>query len=200
VLGQGRLGTVNAYYLMYHIERLADWGHAADAQIILDQVSNVLGNFDLNLTQAALAKARGDGTGTVAAFRAALKLPLNPQRVERIAGYLVAHPDAGLYRDLAARLAREPALESAVDGSGLWITAIVCGLPAESEHWKNAGRHLFASRYPAVKAINFRKRDFLAPDTVTHLVNTVSMPREIILSLFEQVAPQVDRPVAPIVR
>lgn len=200
VLGEGRLGMVNPYYLMYHIERLAEWGHAGEAQIILDQVGSVLGDFDLQLTQAAVAKTRGDRTGTQAAFRAVLKLQLNPQRVERIAGFLVSHPDATLYRDLAARLAREPALESAVDGSGLWITAIVCGVPAEAEHWKKAGRHMFASRYPALKALDFRNRDFLAPNTVTHLVNTVSMPREVILSLFEEVVPQVDRPVAPAAR
>lgn len=196
-LERGQLGALNAFYLMYHIQRLADWGRVREAQMYLDRHGAVLGDFDRQLTQAAIAHRGNDVVGMQAAFRAVLRLPLTAQRIERIAAWLIGHPDAGLYRELHARLRNDPKRRDVVDGSGMWVTGIACGAPAEAGYWKNEGRHFFSKRYPPIAEINFRSRSPMEQDTVPFLVASLSMPREIILSLFERVTPQVDRPTAP---
>jgi hypothetical protein len=196
-LKEGNLGAFNSYYVIYQLQRMAEWGDLRGAQLALDQVGNVVGDFDRGTTQTILASVAGDSLGARAAFRAVLKLPLTSQRVERLAGLLVGYPDEVLYRDLVERIRKDSALEPTVDGPAMWITGIVCGVPTEAEYWRKGGRHLFALRRGPPREVNFRSRDPLDPTSVINLVNTVSMPREVILALFQRLPPQVSRPVRP---
>jgi hypothetical protein len=43
--------------------------------------------------------------------------------------------------------------------------------------------------YPVIRSIDFRARNLSAPDSVCHLVNVLSLPREVILALWTRVEP-----------
>jgi hypothetical protein len=190
-------GPFNAFYASYQIERLAALGAAGDAQLLFDAQAALLGDFDRLATQAALALITGDGTLARASFRSLLRQPLNAGRVERLAGLLITHPEPGLYRDLAARLREDPALAATVEGATLWVTGLACGVPEEAAAWQSQGAQATQARYPAITALNFSNRDLLAPDSVLHVVNTVTFPREVILALLGRVAPQGETRTAP---
>lgn len=180
-------GPVNPFYTQYQIERLAGLGALNEAQLLLDQKGPLMGDFEHLLTQTALSSVADNFTQAYAAFRALLKLPLNEQRVERLAALLIAHPNVGLYRELHARAQRDSRLEAAVDGTTMWITGIVCAAPAEASYWKTHGRQTSGGSYPAMEKLDFSSRDILSPDSVCHLVNVVSLPRDVIVALLWRV-------------
>jgi hypothetical protein len=190
-------GALNPFYLHYQVERLAGLGAAGDAQLLFDSQGAPLGDFDRLLTQTALSLIAGDATLARGSFRALLRQPLNASRVERLAGLLITHPEPAFYRDLVARVRGEPALAALVDGATLWVTGLACGVPDEAAGWQEQGRQPARARYPAIPALNFASRDLLASDSVLHLVNVVTFPREVILALLGRMAPQAAAKAGP---
>lgn len=188
-LHQPYAGPVNPFYTEYQIKRLAELGAQAEAQSLLDQLGTALGPFDQQLVQVGIAKLAGDAWTARSAFRALLQLPLNPLRVERLAGLLIEHPDAQLYRDLHARLQRELPTENTSLGAAMWITGVICQAPGEASYWQTRGLPP-GERYPDLKSVNFSNRSLAVPNTVNHLVNVVSFPREVVIALLWRVAPQ----------
>lgn len=186
-------GLFNPFYAQYQIKRLAELGAVGDARVLLGALGPLMGEFDHQLTQAAVGLMTKDATLVQGATRAILRLPLNNPRIERLAGLLIRHPDAELYRGLHARLMADPAFVQTVDGAGLWITGIVCGLPEEAGFWQRHGRQQGMAVYPGVTAVDFSSRDLMAPASPARLVNLVTFPREVILALLWRVPPQVER-------
>lgn len=189
-------GPFNAPYVQYQIERLAGLGAMGEAQLLLNAQGALLGEFEQRLTQVAVALLADDRVLAQAYFRSLLRLPLSPSRVERLSAFLITHADAELYHELVARVRQDASLEAAVDGAALWVTGIVCEAPAESEFWQAHGRQHGTAGYPAVKKLNYASRDLLAPDSVVHLLNVMTLPRDVILALLWRVAPQTT-PAAP---
>lgn len=183
-------GPFNASYAQYQIERLAGLGAVGEAQLLLNAQGTLLGELEQRLTQVAVAVLAGDRVLAQAYFRSLLRLPLSPSRVERLAACLISHPDADLYRELVARVRQDARLETAVDGAVLWVTGIACEAPDEAEFWQTHGRQSGTARYPGVKQLNYASRDLLATDSVAHLLNVMTLPREVILALLWRVAPQ----------
>lgn len=177
-------GPVNPFYTLYQIERLAGLGAATDAQLLLDQMGPLMGEFDHLLNQTALSTLAGDFTQAKGAFRKLLRLPLHRQRLERLAALLIAHPDARLFRELNGRLQGDARLEATADGAAMWITGIVCGTQVEAAYWKTHGHQAAGGSYPMLEKLDFSNRDIQATDSVYHLVNVLSLPREVILALL----------------
>lgn len=196
VLHRRFTGPFNTSYGQYQIERLASLGAVDEAQLLLNAQGALLGEFEQRLTQVAVALLADDRVLARAYFRSLLRLPLSPPRVERLAAFLITHADADLYRELAARVRQDASLEAAVDGAALWVTGIVCEAPEEAEFWQTHGRQHGTGRYPAVQKLNYASRDLLAPDSVAHLLNVMTLPRDVILALLWRVAPQA-APAAP---
>lgn len=186
-------GPLNASYAQYQIERLAGLGAVGAAQLLLNAQGVLFGEFEERLTQVAVALLTDDRVLAQAYFRSLLRLPLTPLRVERLAGFLITHPDADLYRELVARVRQDVRLEAAVDGAVLWVTGIVCEVPDEAEFWQTHGQQPGAGRYPSVRKLNYDSRDLLATDSVVHLLNVMTLPRDVILALLWRVVPQVER-------
>lgn len=182
-------GPFNFYYAQYQIERLAGLGATGEAQAMLDQKGPLMGDFEHLMTQAAVSAVADDHTQAHGSFRALLRLPLAAPRVERLATLLIAHPDPVHYRELHLRVRREPRLEAAADGATMWIAGIACGAPTEAAYWRTHGRQPPFANYPAIEALDFSSRDILSPDSVCHLVNVVSLPRDVILALLWRVPP-----------
>lgn len=189
-------GPLNPSYAQYQIERLASLGAVEEAQLLLNAEGLLLGELEQRLTQVAVALLAHDRVLAQAYFRSLLRLPLNPPRVERLAAFLITHADADLYRELTARVRQDAGLEAAVNGAVLWVAGIVCELPGEAAFWQAHGLQPGGARYPAVKKLNYASRDLLAPDSVVHLLNVMTLPRDVILALLWRVTPQ-STPVAP---
>jgi hypothetical protein len=178
----------NPFYLSHHIERLAQLDAGADAQAMLDRFGPVLGEFEHLRLQVVVAGLGGDAWGRRAAFAALLRLTLTPAQAERLAALLVSYPDAGLFRDFVGRIRGDTTLASALGPQTLWVTALACGLTDEAETWRQAIGNGEA-RPSAIRAIDFKQRDVLRPDTALHLINTAALPREVILALLWRVEP-----------
>jgi hypothetical protein len=182
-------GPINPFYTEYQITRLAELGAHTEAQRLLDQLGPILGTFEQLLTQVAIATIAGDQWAARGAFRSLLKQPLNQTKLERLACLLIAHPDATLYRELNTRLQGDRALESAADSAALWISGVICQAPVEASYWQTRSQPPGA-RFPDIKTVNFSSRNLAEANTVTHLVNVVSFPREVVIALLWRVAPQ----------
>jgi hypothetical protein len=189
-------GPFNPAYAGYQVERLAELGDGGDAQVLLDEQSMLFGDFDRWWSQVAVALANNDTVLARAAYRRLLRGPLTLARVERLASLLIGHPDADLYRDLTQRLRMESTLEAAANRPTLWVSGVICGLPAEAGYWQQHGHQPPLAVYPATSTLDFSNRDLQAASSVFHLVNTVTMPRETILALLGRVKPQVASPPA----
>lgn len=182
-------GPFNPFYIAHQIERLAELAGDGQAQAMLDQLGPVLGEFEHLRLQVIVADHAGDSWGRRAAFAALLRLPLTPVQAERLAALLVTHPDAGLFREFAGRVRGDPVLSSAPGAAALWVTALACGLPQEAEAWRAAMAGAGEAGPPAIQAIDFKQRDVLRPDTALHIINTIALPREVILALLWRAEP-----------
>ena len=187
-------GPVNPFYAQYQVERLAGLGALSEAQLLLDQKGPLMGDFEHLLTQTALSTMAADFTLAHGSFRALLKLSLTEQRVERLAALLIAHPDATLYRELHAHVRRDTRVESAVDGPTMWITGIICAARAEGAYWQTHGRQPAIVSYPVIDKLDFSSRNLLKSDSICHLINAVSFPRDVIMALLWRVSPAPPTP------
>lgn len=196
VLHRQFTGPFNAAYAQYQIERLAGMGAVDEAQLLLNAQGTLLGEFEQRLTQVAVALLAQDRVLAQAYFRSLLRLPLSPPRVERLAAFLITFGDADLYRELVARVRQDTSLEAAVDGATLWIAGIVSAAPEDAAFWQTHGLQQRGTRYPVIMKLNYASRDMLAPDSVVHLLNVVTLPRDVIMALLWRVTPQ-NSPAAP---
>jgi len=183
-------GPFNPFYAHYQIERLAGVGATGDAQALLDAQGQQLGEVERLMAQTTVSQLTGDRVLALASFRILLRQSLNAERVERLATFLIMHPDAGFFRELHDRVQREPPLEGTVDGATMWITGVACGAPVEAEFWQKHGRQPSSAKYPQVTKLDFTSRNLLAPGSVCHLINVVPLSRDVILALLGRVAPQ----------
>lgn len=182
-------GPINPFYSEYQIMRLAELGAPTEAQRLLDLQGPYLGTFEQLLTQVAITTIAGDQWSARGAFLALLKQPLNQAKLERLVCLLISHPDAGLYRELNSRIRGDRTLETAANGAAMWIAGAICQAPGEASYWQTRGLQSGA-RYPDIKSVNFSSRSLVEPNTVTHLVNVVSFPREVVIALLWRVTPQ----------
>jgi len=196
VLHRKFTGPLNPSYTQYQIERLAGLGAVDEAQLLLNAQGTLLGEFEQRLTQVTLALLAHDRVLAQAYFRSLLRLPLTPLRVERLAAFLITQADADLYRELVARVRQDAGLVAAVDGAALWVAGIACEVPGEAEFWQTQRPQQGPGRYPAVKQFDYASRDLLAADSVAHLLNVMTLPRDVILALLWRVTPQ-RTPAAP---
>ena len=184
-------GPLHPFYARHQVLRLAQLGDPGTAQVLLDFYGPPSGEFEQQLTQFELSAIAHDADAAEVAYRRLLALPLQELRVERIAAALIAHPNPERYRQLSARLRRDSSLAAVCDGAGLWVTGLVCGAPGEAAYWQQHGKQTAMSGYPAIKSIDFRSRDLGVENSVIHLINVLSLPREVILALLARVEPPV---------
>ncbi|MBI2512891.1 MAG: hypothetical protein HYV96_13005 [Opitutae bacterium] len=182
-------GPLNPFYARHQVLRLAALGDAGAAQVMLDFYGPPFGEFEQQLTQFELSSIARDEATAEAAFRRLLAQPLQELRVERIAAALIAHPNAERYRQFSARVQREGLLEAVCDGAGLWVTGLVCDAPKDAVYWQTHGKQPMFSGYPPIKMIDFQSRALATVNSVSHLVNVLSLPREVIVALLARVEP-----------
>lgn len=188
-------GPLNPFYTRHQVLRLAEFGDPGTAQVLWDFYGPPFGEFEQQLTQFELASLARDESAAQVAFRRLLVLPLQEQRVERVAAALIMHPSTTRFEQLSDRVRRERRLESVIDGPALLITGIVCGAASEAAHWRTHGRQPLGA-YPTIAAVDLLSRDLVAENSVPHLVNVLSLPREIILALWTRVVAPVPSPSA----
>jgi hypothetical protein len=190
-------GPLNPFYLEYQLGLLAEWGAGADAQMMLEAQGKYLGEFELRLTQARVAQLAGDPVLARASLHAALRLPLDSRRVERLVTSLIAQPERESFRELASRVTDDPSLLAMADGASFWLAANLCGEAAAGDEWRNRGHQVLpGTAYPDITGLDFGNWDPLAAAAPIRLVNVVTFPREVILALLGRMQPQRSRTAA----
>jgi len=177
-------GPFNSVYMQQHVEMLARLDDPGTAQTMLDFYGPMLGDFEQAALQYTLEKLRRDDSAAEAALRGLLRLKPTAAQVERLAARLIAHPGAGGFRMLHARLVGDAALAAQADGPTLWLTGLACGAPAEAAHWQSHGGQKFQEIYPSITAVNFASRDRADPAAPANLVNALTFPWEISCALL----------------
>ncbi|MBA3849650.1 MAG: hypothetical protein C0502_06600 [Opitutus sp.] len=186
-------GPLNPIYMRQQVERLAGLGERRNAQLLLDFYGPAMGDFEHTVSQFALDAAAGDDWAAQASFRRLLAYPLGPAQVDRLTQLLVRHPQPGCFRELDTRVRALPALREAPVSGGLWAAALLNGAAPEAAHWRAEGRRLMREDYPQIAALDFASRDLTNPASVAHVINTVTLPREIVLALLSRAPPPVRR-------
>ncbi|MFM1852249.1 MAG: hypothetical protein RIS54_1933 [Verrucomicrobiota bacterium] len=97
---------------------------------------------------------------------------------------MLQDPDADCFNRLHDRLISRPSLRQRVDGATMWVTGMMCGLPDTAALWKAPEALLRGQDYPAITAFDFSSARIDDPQSVVRLVNTVSLPREVIWTLL----------------
>jgi hypothetical protein len=189
-------GPINPFYVQYQVMRLAELGAGPEAQLRLNAQGPLMGEFEHHYAQVRISRIVGDRVLAQASFRTLLRLPLNPSRVERLAGLLVMHPDESSFRALHVRLHADPAFSATLDGASLWLAGTLSGAAEEAAFWQAHGRQSLRA-YPTITRLNFSSWDLLEPNTAMNLVNTLPLPREVILALLTRMTPQPTRAAAP---
>ena len=176
-------GPWNAQYIERHLVLLAELGDIETASTLLGYYSVALGRRETMGQQYMLDQQAGDHAGARASFDALLRTA-SSQNVMHVVLLLLRHPDGDCYRRLHARLLADPELRLGVDGPTLWITGVLCRVPAEADVWKTPEQVLFGQNYPAVSQFDFKSARINDPASVVHLINVLQLPREVIWELL----------------
>lgn len=176
-------GPLNAIYMQEQVSMLALLPAHDAAQLLLHRYSQALGEFEFLLAQLELDLADRQGLQTEVDLAQILHQPLTPARVERVAAVLLRHEAGNLYLTLHGHLLQHPDLAAGVSGAALWISGLGCRAETAAQHWRTAGRQMPGDSYPSITRINFAARRLDQIDGVPHLMNMLTLPREIITVL-----------------
>lgn len=182
-------GPLNPIYMQSQVERLAEIGAPLEAHALLDFYGPALGDFEQIRTRWKIDLLTGEEWAVAASFRALLAQNLTAAQVERLALVLIEHPSAARFRELHQHVLRSVEVAAAVSGPALWITGLVCGAPEEAVVWQKSGVQPTGERYPEVTTIDLQSRRILQTNSVVHVANAITLPREFILTLFSRPLP-----------
>lgn len=196
ILARPHDGPLNPFYMEEQVARLARLGEHDAASILLYRYGPALGEFEALLARLDLDYVSGDAESVRIDSRTLLALATRPVQIERIIALLVTHADPALYRLLHADLGRRPELAANVSGAAMWVAGLACGVFDEAQTWKVAGRQQFGDGYPAIFSVDFSTRQIDVPGGVPSLVNTLTLPRDVIFALQRRMLPakEVRRP------
>lgn len=180
-------GPLNLIYMQQQVERLAALGAPADAQLLLDFYGPLMGDFEHALTQLALDSIAGDAESAAASMRRLVSMRLSSTQVERFAVRLVEYPSAGRFRELHRIVAPAAGAPHEVNASALWMAAIICGAGDQIAFWREEARRATGEPYPEITRLNFASRNLADANSIAHLINAVTLPRDIILALVPKV-------------
>lgn len=187
-------GPLNPVYMEQQVARLAELGEPIGAQVLLDYYGPLLGEFRATRAQYALEHQMRDEAAARATLRRLLAFATDSERANLIAQSLIEHPHEEFFRLLHERYRQDPVLAESVDGPTLWAAGLVCGAPLEALHWQKHGRQPAGEVYPRISAIDFASRDFETVDSVASVVNVLTFPREVVMTLLTKLPP--DTPAA----
>jgi len=183
LLRQPYLAAVNPLYAKLQVMLTARRGDAASARVLLSHYLLFLAEFELQLIRLDLAVLEADEEESVALHRGLLLLANRPDRVERLLGYLIRQNRGTEYRALDHHLRANPELAAQVSGPALWLAGLACGEPERALHWRTGGRHLEGDYLPEIDHLNFTTLDPTHEDGVPALINSLTLPREVIYAL-----------------
>lgn len=176
-------GPYNLHYMQLQVERLAELGKPADAQALLDFYGPILGDVNHAFVQFTLHRRANEDWAARMLFRRLLTGPFDARRVEQFAAALIKTPEAELFRELSARVESLPGLAREMAAT-MWATALACGEPRLAQQWAASATPPVRPSIPAISQLEFASRDLQDPQSVVHVINVVTLPRETIMALL----------------
>lgn len=186
-------GPLNVTYMQAQIGRLLQLGDPEGAERLLRYYGHALGNFEAQAQQYLIECVQGDVWSARATLHGLMRAELEPGIVERLQTLLLRYPDRELYLQLQQRVLQRPGLAQKVNGPAMWVTALVCDAAEEGRVWQNLGVQHFGDHYPPVTHVDFTRRRIDEPNSVIHLINVLTFPREVIYTLLAKVQPEAVR-------
>jgi hypothetical protein len=189
-------GPRNVIYMQEQVARLARLGDRDAASLLLYRYAGNLGEFETLLSRLDLDFLAHDDAAARLDFHRLLQLIDSPVKVERTIALLVTHPGQQYYRDLHDALRGKPAFAQRVSGAAMWVAGLVCEVYDEAQAWKTTGYQQPGDGYPAISGINFDSRQLDVANSVPHLINTLTLPRDVIFALQRRMPPPTVAPVS----
>lgn len=188
-LGRAFTGPLNPFYMEAQVERLSSLGDRRTAQALLDAYGPLLGEFRHLLAQLRLELGNADDFGARATFRGLLAVARTRDELAFLVTALIESPHADYYRQLAAHLRERPELLAQADGPSMWVAALLCGARDEAVEWKKLG-YQPGSPYPAIEQLDFSIHELSNPRSAIGLVNVLTFPREVVMTLLMKAPPR----------
>jgi hypothetical protein len=189
ILSQPFDGPRNLIYMHEQIARLAQVADPDAAVLLLNKYAGDLGEFEALLARVDLDLLAGDVGSAQLDFHRLLQLMNSPVQAERIIALLVSHPQPDLFRALHDALRQQPALAQQVSGAAMWIAGLLCQVLDEAQIWKISGLQQPGDGYPLIAAVNFDIRQLDVPNGVPSLINTLTLPRDVVFALQRRMTP-----------
>lgn len=177
-------GPLNGRYMEEQIRGLLLLGDWDQANTLLLFYAMALGRFETQAQAYLIDSVAGDAWRARADFAGMLKEDLTATRVQRLLVLLIRQPDQELFQQLHQRVWSQPALREAVPGPAMWATALVCGAAKEGRLWRTTGQQYRGDDFPPIERIDFSRGRIDEPESVIHLINMVTLPREVIFALL----------------
>lgn len=180
-------GPLNGVYMTEQLQRLLALGQVEDAQSLLRHYALALGDFEAQVQQYHIDRAAGDDWSARMTFEGLIRRELSAGQVERLLSALLIQPGKELYLKLHQNLKARSGLTPRLNGVALWVTGLVCAAPAEARQWQQLGTQTFGDRFPAIDRVDFTRLNLGEEHSVIHLINVLTLPREVAFTLLAQV-------------
>ncbi|MFZ9681851.1 MAG: hypothetical protein ACO3DQ_01400 [Cephaloticoccus sp.] len=177
-------GPWNLQYISLHLALLREARDLPAAKRLLGHYSAALGPRETLAQQYLIDQTEADLSAALADFESLVRTAETAAEIDRLQLLLLQEPDAECFGRLHDRLMSRSNLRSGVDGATMWVTGMVCGAPDSAALWKAPDALLRGQDYPAIRAFDFSSTRMADPRSVVRLVNTVSLPREVIWTLL----------------
>lgn len=182
-------GPLNAAYMQAQVDRLASLGEVVEAQALLDFYGPAMGEKEHTLRQFELdAGPGGDAVAAEAGLRRLLQGKLDASLGERLAAVLVRRPDEHSLALVRQRLEGAGAQLAPEVAPMFWMAALFSGSEREVSAWRNLARSRGVELPPLVR-VNPASRNLADPASILHVVNTVELPREVVIAAMGRLTP-----------
>ena len=155
------------------------------AEAFLRRHSPGLSPLDQEFFRMRIDQASGDTALVRLDSESLLTQPLSRATVDRLAAWLVEHPDARSFQRLD-QLMRKDENRPAITGWELWVAAVACDAEQEADFWAQRAGAGTGDPQLSGKTIRFRAGDLTDPGAVHRLIATGSFPREVMFSLIQR--------------
>lgn len=183
-------GTLPPWLVSEYIMQLLRLRERDLAAVFLRRHASMLSFFDREFARMRIDQIAGDAALLRLDFASLLQYPVSPAELDRLAAWLVIHPDESSFRRLD-QVMRKDENRSAITGLELWIAAVACGAEAEADYWgKQAGAK---SRDQSLSGsiLSFSAAKLGDPASVYRLIATGGFSREVIFSLIQRASATV---------
>ena len=180
-------GVVNPVLILEYVGQLLRLNESRRATTFLRRAAPDLTAFDRVFCQMLIDQASGDAALVRIDYDELLKLPLTSSNLDRLAAWLIEHPDRRSY-DRLERLLQDAGNRRVLLGGEMWVAALINDARTEALAWSQYSSRQFGLRLPRIETVDLLSDDMTVAATIPRIIATAGLPREVIFSLLQRSA------------